>query len=180
MNNLDIEKTIIVCGATHTGTSLIAGTLHLLNIPMGKLHSTEVCYEDRAFALPFFHESMLIAIEARNSEHNVWGFKFPFMRNWFLQVFPYLRNPCFIFCTRDSLERARLKPEKYDNFLMHIDLCEEQAFWERFFFQNPSLPRLVVPFGQKKELLLTKLCSFLSLEPSEEALIQALSFNKNT
>jgi len=170
-----MSKTIIVCGATNTGTSLIAGTLQILGVPMGA-SKTDYCFEDLRFAKPFFDKSMLVAVQDNNNNYKVWGWKFPFMRNWFEQVYPALQNPMFIYCIRDSIERAKQKPEKYNNPTMFNELAEESAFWESFFFFNKLKP-LVIEFGMDKGVLFNKLCSFLSIEPTKEQLELYSQFN---
>ena len=113
-----------------------------------------------------------------NLRYEIWGWKFPFMRNWFEQAYPALRNPVFIYCIRDSLERAKTKPEKYDNIYLHNELVEESAFWESFFLLNKIEP-LIIEFGIDKDTLFNKLCKFLVVVPTKEQVQRYGIFNNS-
>lgn len=90
---------------------------------------------------------MLEALKQRNSSYSIWGWKFPFMRNWFDFIFPHLINPCFIYCKRNHTEKALLKPEKYDYAGIEEDYYAETAYWHLFFLEHPEVPVLFIDFN---------------------------------
>ena len=118
-------------------------------------------HEDLDFAYPFFRQSMLEAVAERNKSYSVWGWKFPFMRNWFDKVFPYLVNPCFIYCQRSHSERALLKPEKYDFASIKEDYREETIYWTKFFLEHNEVPLLIIDFNMKDAEIMQLLQEFI-------------------
>lgn len=72
------QRTIIVLGAARGGTSMVAGALHHLGVPMGE--GLSAVYEDVALssAIEENREGDVDAlIAARNAMHPVWGWKRP-------------------------------------------------------------------------------------------------------
>jgi hypothetical protein len=104
------EATIIVSGVGRSGTSMAAGALAALGLPMGDTGGLAV-YEDTQLspALYYFdHAARARIIAARNAETKKWGFKFPSLQ---LHLHPaelrQFRNPRLIVITRDLVAVAQ-------------------------------------------------------------------------
>lgn len=111
------DDTIVVLGAARGGTSMVAGLLRLLNLPMGaQVNSAN--NEDEAFlthggdALIFsdadrraererYARGARQIIETRNSEHARWGWKDPMAIRYLSDLTKALRNPRLILISRD-------------------------------------------------------------------------------
>lgn len=168
-------KTIIVCGSMHSGTSLVTGSLRCLGIYMGDCYTNK--HEDKLFSTNCWTTELLTYVSLRNAEYSVWGWKYPAMRNWFAGLFPYLRNPVFIYCYRSHTERAKLKPEKYDNRHMFCEHLEEGAYWGKFFREHQDAKLQVIEFNLSPDELLETLTKFLQLTPTAEQLKNYYEFH---
>lgn len=99
------EKTVVVIGCSRGGTSMIAGTLRELGVLMGE-RMTGSNHEDVEFTTT--NIGVLRAnIAKRNTEHKVWGWKYPHVTEYLAEIMGDLRNPYFIFVFRNILDVAR-------------------------------------------------------------------------
>lgn len=114
--------TICVLGAPRGGTSMIAGLLRKLGLPMGE-SLDEANNEDLEFtkhgglrAIFFKPEraaekekyltEMRAVIQRRNRSYSWWGWKDPISSYYVADLISVLRNPRFIFITRDPIAIA--------------------------------------------------------------------------
>lgn len=111
------QRTVCVLGAPRGGTSMVAGILRKLGLFMGA-DIDEANNEDRGFLahggtreifldpgraeekLRYIASSAAL-VSARNAEHDVWGWKDPLAAFYIRDLNPHVRNPFFIFVTRD-------------------------------------------------------------------------------
>ena len=120
-------RTICVLGVPRGGTSMVAGILRHLGVPMG-LNIENATNEDRAFLnhrgerrlfwdpnrssdRDQYISSILTLIEQRNTAFPTWGWKDPIALYYIREILPALRNICFIVVTRDPgavAQRERL------------------------------------------------------------------------
>ena len=111
------DDTIVVLGAARGGTSMVAGLLRLLNLPMGE-DVNAANNEDNAFlshggdALIFadsdrhkeregFARTARAIIKKRNQDHPQWGWKDPMAIRYVADLTKALRHPRLILISRD-------------------------------------------------------------------------------
>lgn len=108
------ERTIVITGTPRGGTTMVAGCVGTLGVPIGvSIPAGEESYnlEDPEFQSVLHRESPgeidLAALRAlivrRNSAHQVWGFKLPMALNSLPILEQELRNPRFVLVFRDPL-----------------------------------------------------------------------------
>ncbi len=148
----DEPITVIVSGVGRSGTSMTAGVVSALGLPMGKTENQAV-FEDKEFitALLYFDYALLnTLIAARNAAAPRWGFKFPSLQNHLLP--PQLgrfRNPHLIVVTRDPVataSRAHISdPEQEDAAAAYFNVSN-QAFDMMHFLQKAHCPTLLLSY----------------------------------
>jgi hypothetical protein len=139
---LQAPMTVIVSGVGRSGTSMVAKVLASLGVPMGRTDGLAV-FEDQEFAAALFefdYNRTRQLIEAHDSRHERWGFKFASIQN---HIFPpqleYFRNPRLIVVMRDviaiasrsyasdpevkSIKEALLNVTKQTHDMMHFVEC---------------------------------------------------------
>ena len=116
-------KTIAVIGLAHSGTTMVAGILAILGVPMVGDNPKEEKWEDQDILDNFYDKKGLgEIIEERNKEFPVWGFKQP--GGW--DILPFLqkslRNPVFIVCMKNlitvSKRRFGNRPDRFPGQLL--------------------------------------------------------------
>ena len=105
-SNSTNEKTIVVIGAARGGTSMVAGILYHLGVPMGK--ASAPVFEDVRIANAFEtnDDEKLNKIIIEYNKNPVWGFKRPGAINYLEKIASNLRNPHFVFIFRDVFSIA--------------------------------------------------------------------------
>lgn len=104
------QRTYVMFGTRRGGTSMTAGVLRALGLDLGDVGRRKN-NED-----PNFQSGgptrMRAAIEKRNAEQDVWGWKFPAAATYLPAVFRSIRNPFLVVVYRDpvaaALSQARL------------------------------------------------------------------------
>ena len=71
---IPVRRTLVVLGVERGGTSMVAGVLRALGVPMGDRAGLN--HEDPAF-LKDDPDKLRRAIRTRNKQHDMWGFKVP-------------------------------------------------------------------------------------------------------
>lgn len=107
------QRTYVMFGTRRGGTSLVAGVVRALGVDLGpvgrRTNNEDADFQNR----PTGH--MRAAIARRNSELDVWGWKFPGAGTYLPELLASLRNPFFIVMFRDpvaaALSQARLDRE---------------------------------------------------------------------
>lgn len=110
------KKTIIVLGIARGGTSLAAGILHSLGIPMGNESSPPIFEDDfltRAIRNKWKWGQTHEIIANYNSKFDVWGYKKPSVQNWIVRNYQKFRNPVFVFVMKDPLAISLRKTDLY-------------------------------------------------------------------
>lgn len=176
-------RTVVVLGVGRGGTSLIAGCLRALGICMGRgAHplkhewSPVVYLADGKLDLA----ATYCAIAAMDNEFEKWGWKSPRDFGLFETIASLLREPGFIFVTRDILESA-LSGLAYQNMPLELGLYEAATVYRRLADSLRLLPwpTLVVSYSdalQHPQTLVDLLCSFLSIHPEAQVRERAASF----
>jgi hypothetical protein len=97
------KRTYVTLGLERGGTSAIAGIQRALGLYLGDIEKGN--NEDPAF-VGYRLARIRKAIKRRNSEHDVWGFKYPKAVMYMPQIVEDLRNPHFIVVYRDAVATA--------------------------------------------------------------------------
>ena len=176
-------RTVVVLGVGRGGTSLIAGCLRALGIAMGRnVHplkhewSPVVYMADGRPDLAATYR----AIAAMDHEFELWGWKSPRDFGQLDKIASLLRDPGFIFVTRDILESA-LSGLAYQNMPLELGLYEAAAVYQSLADRLRFLPwpTLFVSYADAlvhPQPLVDLLCSFLNIHPAAALRERAASF----
>lgn len=118
-------RTVVCFGLPRGGTSMAAGAILGLGVPMGDPLKNNI--EDPEFDLnlqggksPAFLENVRKTIQHRNQAHEVWGWKCPFVAQYLPDIIGDIRNPLLVCVYRDPVPtalRAKVAPEKRIGFI---------------------------------------------------------------
>jgi hypothetical protein len=103
-DTLETQRTYVIFGTRRGGTSLVAGIARALGLDLGDVGERKNNEDPRFQNLP--RDVMREAIEARNAEHDVWGWKYPAAGSYLPELSNSLRNPYFIVVYRDTVAAA--------------------------------------------------------------------------
>ena len=101
------ERTIVCIGTPRGGTSMVAGAIAMLGVPMGKDLPENI--EDPNFN-PIDHDTarrgpfidhVRQTVRERNATHPVWGWKYPRADRYLKDIVADLRNPRLVVVQRD-------------------------------------------------------------------------------
>lgn len=111
----NIEKTFLILGQARGGTSLAAGILYHLGIPMGEQCDKPI-YEDGILTRAIRSgnsRQIKENIATYNSQWPKWGFKQPAAQNFILRNHRLFRNPYYLFIVKDPASIAIRKQSLY-------------------------------------------------------------------
>lgn len=101
-------RTVVCLGTPRGGTSMVAGAIVGLGVPMGRDLTANV--EDPDFnanrlgkPLTDFVRDLPAVIAARNADHAVWGWKFPRAGSYLGEIAGKLRQPMLVVVMRDPV-----------------------------------------------------------------------------
>lgn len=104
-------RTVVCFGTARGGTSMVAGAILGLGVPMGDAIARNI--EDPAFNMDLhggpvakFVRDARETIKARNAAHDVWGWKFPFAQRYLERLVCDLRAPRLVCVYRDPVPTA--------------------------------------------------------------------------
>lgn len=104
-------RTVVCFGTARGGTSMVAGAILGLGVPMGDPIARNI--EDPAFNMDVhggpvgkFVRDARVTIKARNMAHEVWGWKFPFAQRYLDGLIEDLRAPHLVCVYRDPVPTA--------------------------------------------------------------------------
>lgn len=102
-DKLPKQRTIIVLGTARGGTSIAAGSLYHLGVPMFSVH--EPVFEDINLSAAFESDDIkrYRKIIKQYNKENIWAWKRPSMINNLQKVIEEVRNPMFVVMIRDVL-----------------------------------------------------------------------------
>jgi hypothetical protein len=149
---LDEPMTIITTGVGRSGTSMMAAVLTMLGVPMGP-HKNLPVYEDEEFVsalLYFDYARVARLIEARNTQNQRWGFKFPSLQNHLLPPqIKRFRNPRLIVVMRDPVAvatRANLSDPELQGEATAFFNVSQQAYDMMHFVHKAECPTLLLSY----------------------------------
>jgi hypothetical protein len=175
--------TAVVLGLPFGGTSMVAGTVEALGIPLATSLDYEFCYEDSEINNPPL-EQVRSTIADWNERHPVWGFKDPHAkRHDAVEFHASLRNPHYVIVCKDLASMtARLvqNPIRADDGGIPMDRLRYEV-WEHVAFMQwvltlPPAPKLLVSYHaalRNPGEMCLRLSLFLHLEMTS-ALLQKL------
>jgi hypothetical protein len=97
------QRTYVTFGVERGGTSLVAGVLRALGLYLGDI--PEGNNEDKAFHNKTLGQ-MKATINRRNSQHDVWGWKYPAAASYLPVLSKSIRNAYFVIVYRDVVATA--------------------------------------------------------------------------
>lgn len=166
---VDGPRTVIVLGSSRGGTSMVAGTLRLLGLDLGKDLGKE--HEDPEF-LTHDLDSMIATVRRRNDERLIWGWKVPDSIAFLDDLLPHLRNPLFVVITRNILGVAE-SWRKRDGLPVVDGLVQASNRYERISYfcrrHRAAYPMLFLSFEKATtdpQAMVDELAAFVGLEPS--------------
>jgi len=139
------RRTYICLGVPRGGTSAVAGTMQRLGIFMG--HDLPNNYEDPDFIAGRGPAQMKDTIRNRNTDHAIWGWKFPNAANYLEGLHGTLRNPCLILVWRDlaATVKGHLRwHNRATSFAAHDILIQQQKNW--FLIERWRVPTLLISY----------------------------------
>lgn len=173
------EKTVVVLGCPRGGTSMVAGVLRELEIPMGeKINPGN--HEDTDFLTKDIAH-IKTTIKQRNEKYSVWGWKVPDTIHYLDQIVDDLHNPCYIVIYRNLLSVAN-SIHRYHNEIGVTDaLLLAESYYKKIneFVSNTQAPVLLINFEeviQDKENVVDHIVQFLNLGSDTERTSTASSF----
>jgi hypothetical protein len=127
-DQLEEQRTYAIFGTRRGGTSMVAGVARALGLDLGEVGRRKNNEDPRFQNRPL--DKMREAIETRNGEHDVWGWKFPAAGNYIPELSNSLRNPYLLVVYRDpvaaALSQAR-RDRKFNRRSTRLALHESAA-----------------------------------------------------
>ena len=119
-----MDRTIAIITFAHCGTTMLAGVLEILGVPMVGENYHRMKWEDHDIiaALKDENEEQFAALVAeRNAQHSTWGFKYPGAWKFMPLLKTYLRNPVYLGIFKDPISVTRRRFGKSeDRFLRKV------------------------------------------------------------
>ncbi|MBY6190513.1 hypothetical protein KUV22_08810 [Microbulbifer agarilyticus] len=175
-------RTIVVVGVARGGTSIVAGALTKLGLPMGE-RCHEPVFEDLRLSQAFegqSEEAFEDVVAAYNAEYEAWGWKRPSTISQLDKLEQSLRNPHFIFVFRDlfSIANRNAISMKQD---VKVGLQKALDDYGKIvgFLQRSLSPIMLVSSDKvvrHKRGFIEQLTGFAGLEPGGEEVEAALKF----
>jgi hypothetical protein len=101
---LEEQRTYSIFGTRRGGTSMVAGVARALGLDLGDVGQRKNNEDPRFQNRPM--PQMREAVETRNTERDVWGWKFPAAGNYIPELSNALRNPYLVVVYRDPVAAA--------------------------------------------------------------------------
>ncbi|NVK42972.1 MAG: hypothetical protein HWE39_17145 [Oceanospirillaceae bacterium] len=177
---LPAERTVIVVGSARGGTSIAAGALFHLGVPM--FSAGPPVFEDIHLSNAFekADKKRYRSIIERFNAESVWAWKRPSNINYLAKVVKEVRNPIFVVMVRDAFAigvRNSISMKSNAVKSMTEALMHQQKVM-RFFNKNthPILFCSVEKVKQYPDHFINSLVSFCELQPSQEQIEDAIHF----
>jgi hypothetical protein len=178
------QRTFVVLGAGRGGTSMIAGLLARLGVPMG---ANGVLYEDeeirditKKFPKEEWFRLLTPLFEDRNRKHDVWGLKVLRLSRLLKELEESLRNPYFIFVFRDPIAisvRNQVSADLDFFHTMNYTLGTYRLFAQ--YMESSKVPYIALSYEKsliEPKLTVTTLADFLGLSITKRLMSEAIRF----
>lgn len=164
-------RTIVCFGTARGGTSMVAGAVLGLGVPMGQGIGRN--FEDPAFnidwqkgALPEFIEHARQVIAARDAAHPIWGWKFPNAVRYLDRVIGDLRAPHLVCVYRDPIPMALRRRQTSDTASNFVTARLRAQVRNTAMIEELGVPTLMVSYEKASAhplVFLQELAEFLNL-----------------
>lgn len=125
---LEEQRTYAIFGTRRGGTSMVAGVARALGLDLGEVGQRKNNEDPRFQNRPL--DKMREAIDTRNAEADVWGWKFPAAGSYLPELSNSLRNPYLVVVYRDpvaaALSQAK-RDRKFNRRTTRLALHESSA-----------------------------------------------------
>lgn len=173
-------RTYVVLGAPRGGTSMLAGALQLLGVPMGSVNNQ---HEDPAFHDESKIDGMIEAIAERNRNYGYWGWKLPNTIYFYDRLAEHLRNPVFLVIYRNPFDIFRSAASKSNDQTLtdpHFNApVYHYAKMHQLIHERPEVPTFLMSYEAccaSPERFAVSLSAILPFEPNERNLERAIRF----
>lgn len=164
-------RTVVCFGTARGGTSMVAGAILGLGVPMGpalgrNLEDPAFNFDAQGVADDAFLEAARGVVRQRNAAHQVWGWKFPNAARYLKGLAPHLRAPHLVCVFRDPVPAAvrRAKtPEDTPSFIAGRLRAQGR---NASLIEELRLPCLMVSYEKASEqpaVFIEELARFLNL-----------------
>lgn len=169
------EKTIVVMGLARSGTSMMATILKTLGVFIGD-SLTDGSLEDKEISklmeVSSNDEALKKIISQRNNNHKIWGWKRPGAFKKIANYENLLRNPFYIFMTRD-LAAVSLRRSIAVNTKINDNLSQAQKQYLSYinFISSTANPSLIIPnevANLDKDFFIESIVEYLGLDSNNE------------
>ena len=191
------ERTIICGGIPRGGTSMVAGAIHGLGVPMVD-KDLPVNVEDpvfnpdyeikknKTFDKTHFLSQVKDRIQQRNEEYPIWGWKYPRVSRYLDDVISDIRNPCLVVVFRDPVPTAIRFAKRKNQEQASRDKEIENVIRSRAIMMDENfkmisrlrIPTLMVSYEKAigaSEIFLKELANFIDM-PLPEDLSELTAF----
>lgn len=184
------RKTVICGGSPRGGTSMVAGTIHGMGIPMGGddlpqniedqvFNPDSYRVQHGKFDRTIFLNQVREHIKVRNGNNDMWGWKYPLVFQYLEEVISDLHNPHLVLVLRDPIPGTMRESKGIsDNDPQHDEIILKKVEVRFKMMQNNfelaqklQIPTLLVSYEraiQRKEKFLSELSSFLQQDLPED------------
>ena len=170
------QKTVVIIGIQRGGTSMVAGVARELGVNLGK--NLGVNHEDPAFVTKDL-SAIRAAIQERNDQSDLWGWKMPHTSEYLLDLLPSIRNPHVIVVFRNVLAITRTQMRRSDaDFETAFKFASERTRQVGSIVPEIDAPLMVVDFEKAaaaRAEFVSELVEFLHLQPGEATMAKALA-----
>ena len=179
------RMTAVCLGTPRGGTSMVAGVMAGLGLPMGD--GLEVNIEDRDFNPDHrkgdyagFLRDLPSAIAARNTRHPVWGWKYPHAAHYLPDIAAHLHGPRLVIVLRDPVPATLRLLGSGAETAAALAMIEQREIWQRrniALAQRLRWPCLLVSYEKAMAppaKFVNELAGFLQLPPPDDAGVHLL------
>lgn len=173
---------IFVVGVARGGTSMVAGTLHHLGLPLGGNVNSSV-FEDVALGNAILNGNReLIAelIGKYDQQHERWAFKRPNVAKMLKKVEDMLENTSYIFVFKDLLAISRRREiSAFRDSFEHLDVSMQLYAELVDLVQTTNNPSMLVSYEKailNKAKFIAEVTKFCQLSPTREQKTATMAF----
>lgn len=167
MSNLDknAPRTIVCGGVPRGGTSMVAGTIHGLGVPMGgddlpvniedpAMNPDVLRQSEQGYDHQIFLDQTRAYINQQNIELGDWGWKFPRVNAYLPEIVQDLRNPSLVLVYRDTIASSargidgipRGTPDRNQKIIAELKSREQIARRNTVLIETCAIPTLLVSY----------------------------------
>jgi hypothetical protein len=189
------ERTVVVLGMPRGGTSMVAGSLRLLGVPMGDrlepsnqedldildlVASLQPLYGGDGKPIVEKFDRLRALIASKNGERSFWGWKDPNAQVYINEMMPVLRNPHVILVFRDHFAAAQtIEARTGREVLPSLEQGLDQMRFLLNFVRAYDFPLLLVSYERAlrlRESFARQLADFVGAEADEKKILEIVDY----